>query len=157
MIPDFLISKYFSFFEATDTRKDVYLQKNEDNAVPVLYVMTNFYREIIDEAREALGGPTNVSSGFRCPELNSAVGGLSDSRHTTGEAADIFQYGWDWEKTQTAARKIYDHFKVKGITADIVAEKRMDGAVWIHIERNPVLRLFTGINKIYAQVNVAWL
>lgn len=154
MIPDFLISKHFSFFEATDTRKDVYLQKNEDNAVPVLYVMTNFYREVIDEAREALGGPTNVSSGFRCPELNAAVGGVPTSKHTTGEASDIFQYGWNWEKTQAAARVVYDHFKAKGIMADVIAENRPDGAVWIHIERNDTLRLWTGINKVYTLVEV---
>ena len=155
MIRDFLISKYFSFYEATDTRKDVYLQKNEDNAVPILYVMTNFYREIMDEAREALGGPTNVSSGFRCPELNAAVGGVPTSKHTTGEAADIYQYGWDWAKTLTAARAIYDRFKAKGINADIIAEQRPDGAVWVHVERNDTLRLWTGINKVYSQVNVA--
>jgi len=156
MIRDFLISRYFSFYEATDTRKDVYLQKNEDNAVPVLYVMTNFYREVMDEAREALGGPTEVSSGYRCPELNSAVGGDPASKHTTGEAADIFQYGWDWPKTLAAARVIYDRFKNKGIKADVVAEQRPDGAVWIHIERDTKgPRLWTGINKIYSQVNVA--
>ena len=155
MIPDFLISKYFSFFEATDTRKDVYLMKNEAYAVPVLYVMTNFFREIVDEAREALGGPTNVSSGFRCLELNAVLGGVSDSKHTTGEAADIFQYGWDWAKTQVAARRIYDHFKAKGLNADIIAEQRPDGAVWIHVERNDTLRLWTAINKVYSQVNLA--
>ena len=30
-----------------------------------------------------------VSSGYRCPELNKAVGGARTSQHTLGQAADI--------------------------------------------------------------------
>jgi hypothetical protein len=34
-------------------------------------------------------GCVNVTSGFRCKELNIIVGGSSSSQHTKGEAADI--------------------------------------------------------------------
>ena len=33
--------------------------------------------------------PIVISSGYRCPELNAAVGGVANSQHQTGEAADI--------------------------------------------------------------------
>lgn len=149
MIKDFHISKYFTFYDATDTSRDAYQQANEDASVPVLYVMTDFYRAIVDEAREALGGPLFVSSGFRCPELNAALGGVPASKHTQGLAADVYQRGWDWQATLAAGRKIYDYFKAKGIHADIIMEQRPDGAVWIHLETNDTLRLWTGINKVY--------
>lgn len=38
-------------------------------------------------------GVIRVTSGFRCPELNRAVGGARDSQHTQGEAADIHVTG----------------------------------------------------------------
>ena len=34
-------------------------------------------------------GKTLILSGFRCPELNKAVGGVKNSAHLTGEAADF--------------------------------------------------------------------
>lgn len=39
--------------------------------------------------REALGKPIYVSSGFRCPAVNAAVGGTGTSQHLLGCAADI--------------------------------------------------------------------
>ncbi len=39
--------------------------------------------------RERFGRPVRVNSGRRCVKRNRAVGGEADSRHLTGEAADI--------------------------------------------------------------------
>lgn len=36
-----------------------------------------------------VGRPIVISSGYRCPELNKAVGGVATSQHLKGEAADI--------------------------------------------------------------------
>lgn len=44
---------------------------------------------VLDPARELLGKPIHVNSGFRCPSHNAAVGGTAKSQHTLGEAADI--------------------------------------------------------------------
>ena len=43
----------------------------------------------LDGLRKAWGSGINVSSGFRCDKLNKAVGGVSDSLHKKGWAADI--------------------------------------------------------------------
>lgn len=40
--------------------------------------------------REAVGLPVHVSSGCRCEAHNAAEGGVDDSRHTYGDAADIW-------------------------------------------------------------------
>ncbi|MDE5945355.1 MAG: peptidase M15 [Rikenella sp.] len=45
--------------------------------------------QLLDPLREAWGGPIAVNSGYRCPELNAAVGGVATSQHLKGEAADI--------------------------------------------------------------------
>ena len=39
--------------------------------------------------REAVGKPISINSGYRCPELNKAVGGVPSSQHVKGEAADL--------------------------------------------------------------------
>lgn len=44
---------------------------------------------VLDPAREKLGMPIKVSSGYRCPLKNKAVGGVENSQHLRGEAADI--------------------------------------------------------------------
>lgn len=45
--------------------------------------------EVLDPAREAFGGPVRVNSGYRCQRHNAAVGGVANSQHLRGEAADI--------------------------------------------------------------------
>ena len=39
--------------------------------------------------REALGEPVRINSGCRCIEHNERVGGVEDSTHTLGKAADL--------------------------------------------------------------------
>jgi len=42
-----------------------------------------------DEARDIAGLPFVITSGYRTPEHNAAVGGVPDSAHTTGNAFDV--------------------------------------------------------------------
>ena len=44
---------------------------------------------ILDPVREKLGMPIVVNSGYRCEKHNKAVGGVKNSQHLKGEAADI--------------------------------------------------------------------
>lgn len=43
----------------------------------------------LDEARELAGTSFSISSGYRTPAHNKKVGGVADSSHVTGWAADI--------------------------------------------------------------------
>lgn len=44
---------------------------------------------VLDPAREQLGMPIVVNSGYRCPKHNAEVGGVPRSQHMDCEAADI--------------------------------------------------------------------
>ena len=45
--------------------------------------------QVLDPARERYGKPVCVNSGYRCARHNAAVGGVANSQHMRGEAADI--------------------------------------------------------------------
>lgn len=45
--------------------------------------------ETLDAIRERYGEPVRVTSGVRCAEHNRRVGGVPNSEHLTGEAADL--------------------------------------------------------------------
>lgn len=44
---------------------------------------------VLQPLREHLGRPITITSGYRSPALNEAVGGSKASQHSKGEAADI--------------------------------------------------------------------
>ena len=45
--------------------------------------------EVLQPIRDKFKKPIVVTSGYRCPKLNAAVGGVRTSQHLLGEAADI--------------------------------------------------------------------
>ena len=81
--------KYFTIKELT--RSMTATRYGIDNTPPASAVkaLTVLVDEVLDPLREAWGGPIRVNSGYRCPELNEAVGGTPTSQHQRGEAADI--------------------------------------------------------------------
>ncbi len=45
---------------------------------------------LLEVLRKELKCSIKISSGYRCPELNKAVGGRENSKHTKGQAVDIY-------------------------------------------------------------------
>ena len=45
--------------------------------------------QLLDAAREHFGVPVRIVSGLRCPTWNSIQGGVANSQHMYGEAADV--------------------------------------------------------------------
>ena len=44
---------------------------------------------VLEPLRQHFNCPIVIGSGYRCPKLNKAVGGVANSQHQHGEAADI--------------------------------------------------------------------
>lgn len=69
--------------------------------------------QLADRARAHFDQPITVISGLRCPEHNQAVGGVADSQHMYGEAADIYVWNTDpdrvlqWFRNQPEVRYAY--------------------------------------------------
>lgn len=62
--------------------------KNEPGSHERIAIV-NLCAKLLQPLREAIGKPISINSGYRCPELNRVVGGVSTSQHTKGEAADV--------------------------------------------------------------------
>lgn len=82
---DSMMSKYFSYEDLTRTNKKIPNIPNEAEKQNLITLATT----ILDKVREKYG-PIWVDSAFRSPEVNAAVGGVSNSQHLTGSAADIY-------------------------------------------------------------------
>lgn len=82
------LSRYFTLVRLIHS--DTALARGIDNT-PRPDVLPNLRRLArgLDEVRRLLGHPLEISSGYRSPILNAAVGGAPDSQHTQGLAADF--------------------------------------------------------------------
>lgn len=59
--------------------------------------------DILEELREYFGKPITITSGLRCKKHNAEVGGVSNSQHQYGKAADIYIPGVDKAKIKAKA------------------------------------------------------
>ena len=83
--------------------------------------------EVLQPLRDFLGKPVVISSGYRCPELNKAVGGVRNSQHMKGEAADIHV-----ENTEHLLKIM--HFIMDETDFDqLIWEKNRAGTQWVHV------------------------
>lgn len=83
------LSHHFSLSEFTQS--NTARARGIDNT-PSLAVVSNLQQlciHVLEPLRMHVGGPIRINSGYRCPALNRAVGGVANSQHLTGEAADI--------------------------------------------------------------------
>ena len=80
------MGKYFSIAELTKSETANKRKINNKPTKEVENCLNQLIDNILDPLREAYGQPIIVSSGYRCPELNKAVGGARTSQHTLGQA-----------------------------------------------------------------------
>ena len=84
-----MISKHISYKEGvysiTSIRRDIDNTPNDEQLNNMELIAENIFEPL----RQYVGGPIKVNSFFRCPELNTAIGGSSKSQHCKGQAMDI--------------------------------------------------------------------
>jgi uncharacterized protein YcbK (DUF882 family) len=119
--------KYFTLQEltasATATRKGI----DNTPSPEVTARLTALVANVLDPLREAWGKPIVVTSGYRSPRLNRAVGGAARSQHCKGEAADIRTLSnRRWEN-----RQLYDLIRKLGLPYDQLIDEY--DYSWIHV------------------------
>lgn len=96
-----------------------------DNTPPDMAIenLRKLIDTVLDPARNLLGSPIYVNSGYRCDRLNKAVGGVPKSYHRLGRAADITT------GTAEGNRRLWKILKTLPHT-ELIWER---GGAWIHI------------------------
>lgn len=80
---------YFTIDELCKSSKATMLGISNKPSETVMRNLQDLIDNILDPLRRAYGKPIIVNSGYRCTALNTAVGGVPNSQHLTGHAADI--------------------------------------------------------------------
>lgn len=123
--------KYFTINELT---KSATAARRGINNTPDATAKKNLellVENILDPLREAWGAPIIVSSGYRCPKLNRAVGGAKASQHMLGQAADIHTVS----DKPADNRKLFDLIRSLKLPFDqLINEYNYN---WIHVSFGP--------------------
>ena len=83
---------------------------------------------VLEPLRVAMSEPVRISSGYRCEKLNKAVGGVYNSQHLKGQAADICIDG-DMAK----GRKWFNYIRNHLPFDQLIWEHDKSGTYWIHV------------------------
>ena len=100
------VTMHFTIEEmyASDTAKRLGINNKPNMQQMINLVYLCAY--VLEPLRVAMGEPIKIGSGFRCEKLNKAVGGVYNSQHLKGQAADLCIDG-DIEK----GRKWFEYIK----------------------------------------------
>lgn len=82
------LTEHFTLAELTRSTKAVQLGLDNNPPPDVLRALQTT-AEMLERIRNVLNVPVIVTSGYRSPRVNKAVGGVTSSDHLTGQAADI--------------------------------------------------------------------
>ena len=121
------VHKYFTIGEFLSSDKAV--ENKINNCKTTKEIELNIHtliEKVLDPAREELGAPIFISSGFRCEALNKLVEGVSNSQHKTGEAADLRC------KDVPTLRKLFGILQNYEVD-QLLYEKNSKGSLWIHV------------------------
>lgn len=77
------------FFKSEKARKLGIFNFPDDSRL-VLCNIIRMCNLILVPVRKRINMPITISSGYRCPQLNAAVGGAARSYHMEGRAVDIY-------------------------------------------------------------------
>lgn len=124
------LSEHFSLEEFT--RSDAASKYGIDNTKPTqmqVMRMESLCDNILEPIRRNFQKPVHILSGWRSPDLNAKLGGVADSQHMRGEAADIMvedtPHVWVFNFVK-------DHLNFDQLIAE---QLKQDGpqAGWIHV------------------------
>jgi hypothetical protein len=119
------LSANFSLAELTKTNV-----RQFDNT-PSMQVIENL-QLLVDNVLQPLRnkfGPVTVTSGYRSPEVNKAIGGSATSDHCFGFAADFEVAGVD---NKELARWVADNLKFKQLILEFYTKGVPDSG-WVHV------------------------
>ena len=125
------LSKHFTLDEflksATATRLGIDNTPDEK----VLNCIQALVDNVLEPLRAHYGRPIIITSGYRCPTLNKAVGGSSTSQHAIGQAVDIRSVSDSREDN----KELFDMIREMKLPFDQLINEF--GYDWVHVSFGP--------------------
>ena len=128
MTDDLALSPHFTLHEflASQTATRTPIPEQFDPGDDIIECLKYLCNNLIEQLRELNGNqPLHISSGYRCPRLNSAIKGAPNSQHMLGQAADI-DLG-----SKTANQAFFELVKNSGFVFDQLINE-FDFS-WVHV------------------------
>ena len=145
------LSKNFTLKELTRSNTALRLGINNEPSKEGIYKLTLLATEVLQPLRDCIGA-LRITSGFRSPELNKAIGGSTKSQHCKYEAVDL-QY---FKRGKMDNIKIYQALKELGLPFDQVILEFGDATEYIDPENPAWIHLSYTINYNRCQELVAY-
>lgn len=120
------LTPHFTIEELAGTSNEQYKKLNllkAQEQMGKMYMLAGFAERV----REIVGKPLIITSGYRCPELNKAIGGAITSQHIFCEAIDFVVKGLRPEDVFN--RIVTSDLKYN----QIIIERNTRGSQWVHI------------------------
>lgn len=83
---------------------------------------------VLQPLREHFDEPIKIGSGYRCAVLNKVVGGVANSQHTKGQAADLCIDG-----DKAKGKKWFDYIRYNLDFDQLIWEHNVKGTYWVHV------------------------
>ena len=125
---DIQLSQHFRLSEFTRSATATRLGIDNTPPMEVVVALTALCCNVLEPLRRFVG-PITIGSGYRCAKLNAAVGGVKNSQHMTGEAADIHL------PSTATGKKWYEHIKTSLPHDQVIFERNSasSSVYWIHV------------------------
>lgn len=120
------------FFTLRELTKSSTASRNHIDNTPSAEIIQNLQYGVdmvLDPLRRLYGKPIIITSGYRCTELNKKVGGVANSWHTQGNAADIHV------SSLAEASKIFSNLQ-KIPSVDTALFEHSTSGQWLHVQWN---------------------
>ena len=123
---NFQLTEHFSYEEMT---RSAWAEQNHVDNTPdclQLAALVNLCRCVLEPLRGKFG-PIRINSGFRSERVNEGVHGVGNSKHLSGEAADIHL------PDEQTGRAYFRFLKTLRCIDQLLFEYNRSGAMWIHV------------------------
>jgi len=122
------ISRNFTLEELRDSATAKRLGIVNAPGVDEVCALCALVHHVLQPLRDAMREPIKIGSGYRCSRLNQAVGGVPNSQHTKGQAADLCIDG-DLKK----GKRWFEWIKAHCQFDQLIWEHNSKGSYWIHV------------------------
>lgn len=88
----FNLSEFFR--SSTAAKNGIKNEPSPDEKATIVRNINLLVDNVLDPVRDWVDAPIIITSGYRCPQVNRLVGGVDNSQHMSGCAADFYVMGF---------------------------------------------------------------